>query len=105
MGTSSRIHFLGRCDDVADLLRATDIVAMTSLHESLPNALIEAGAVGVPCVSTDCGSVSEVIIDGQTGFIEQKNDDDAMVERLMTLISNPEPSPSNGAGSKKTCGG
>ena len=90
MGTSSRIHFLGRCDDVADLLRATDIVAMTSLHESLPNALIEAGAAGVPSVSTDCGSVSEVIIDGQTGFIEQKNDDDAMVERLATLISNPD---------------
>ena len=51
---------------------------------------IEAGAAGVPSVSTDCGSVSEVIIDGQTGFIEQKNDDDAMVERLATLISNPD---------------
>jgi len=63
---------------------------MTSLHESLPNAIIEAGAVGVPCVSTDCGSVSELIIDGHTGFIVQKNDDDAMVERLMTLISNPD---------------
>ena len=90
MGMSSRIHFLGRCDEVADLLRATDIAAMTSLHESLPNAIIEAGAVGVPCVSTDCGSVSELIIDGHTGFIVQKNDDDAMVERLMTLISNPD---------------
>ncbi len=89
MGISSRIHFLGRCDDVVDLLMATDIVAMTSLHESLPNAIIEAGAAGVPSVSTDCGSVSELIIDGQTGFIVQKNDDDAMVERLVTLISNP----------------
>jgi glycosyltransferase involved in cell wall biosynthesis len=46
--------------------------------------------VGVPCVITDCGSVSELIIEGQTGFIVQKNDDDAMVERLMTLISNPD---------------
>ena len=48
MGTSSRIHFLGRCDDVADLLRATDIVAMTSLHESLPNALYRGRRSGSP---------------------------------------------------------
>jgi glycosyltransferase involved in cell wall biosynthesis len=90
MGISDSIRFLGRCDEVADLLRATDIVAMTSLHESLPNALIEAGAMGVPCVSTDCGSVAEIILDGLNGFVVRKNDDDGMVESIMSLISNPD---------------
>ena len=47
------VQLIGPCNSMADLLKATDVVVLTSWSEGLPNALIEAGTAGLPGVSTE----------------------------------------------------
>jgi glycosyltransferase involved in cell wall biosynthesis len=59
--------------DAADLFGAADIILSTSENEGMPVALIEAQLAGKPVVATDVGSVSEVILNHETGIITNKN--------------------------------
>ena len=59
--------------DAADLFGASDIILSTSENEGMPVALIEAQLAGKPVVSTDVGSVSEVILNHETGIVTNKN--------------------------------
>jgi glycosyltransferase involved in cell wall biosynthesis len=57
----------------ADLFGAADIILSTSENEGMPVALIEAQLAGKPVVATDVGSVSEVILNHETGIVTNKN--------------------------------
>jgi glycosyltransferase involved in cell wall biosynthesis len=59
--------------DAADLFGAADIIISTSENEGMPVALIEAQLAGKPVVATDVGSVSEVILNHETGIVTNKN--------------------------------
>ena len=59
--------------EAADLFGATDIILSTSENEGMPVALIEAQLAGKPVVATDVGSVSEVILNRETGIVTNKN--------------------------------
>ena len=59
--------------EAADLFGASDIILSTSENEGMPVALIEAQLAGKPVVATDVGSVSEVILNHETGIITNKN--------------------------------
>ena len=90
LGLAGHVRLLGRCDAVPDLLRATDVLVLTSDLEGLPNALIEAGGAGVPCVSTDCGGPRDILIEGRTGYLVPVDDDDAMARRVIELLADPD---------------
>jgi glycosyltransferase involved in cell wall biosynthesis len=59
--------------DAADLFGVADIILSTSENEGMPVALIEAQLAGKPVVATDVGSVSEVILNHETGIVTNKN--------------------------------
>ena len=59
--------------EAADLFGASDIIISTSENEGMPVALIEAQLAGKPVVATDVGSVSEVILNHETGIVTNKN--------------------------------
>jgi glycosyltransferase involved in cell wall biosynthesis len=59
--------------DAADIFGASDIILSTSENEGMPVALIEAQLAGKPVVATDVGSVSEVILNHETGIVTNKN--------------------------------
>jgi glycosyltransferase involved in cell wall biosynthesis len=59
--------------EAADLFGASDIILSTSENEGMPVALIEAQLAGRPVVATDVGSVSEVILNHETGIVTNKN--------------------------------
>ena len=59
--------------EAADLFGAVDIILSTSENEGMPVALIEAQLAGKPVVATDAGSVSEVILNDETGIVTDKN--------------------------------
>lgn len=59
--------------NAADLFGASDIILSTSENEGMPVALIEAQLAGKPVVATDVGSVSEVILNHETGIVANKN--------------------------------
>lgn len=59
--------------DASDLIGASDIILSTSENEGMPVALIEAQLGGKPVVATDVGSVSEVLLNHETGIVTNKN--------------------------------
>lgn len=69
-----RVVFLGNVDRPATVLAAADVIALTSDSEGLPGVLIEAGLVGRPVVATDVGFVSDIVVDGETGYLVPAGD-------------------------------
>ena len=63
------VRFLGWQPELGSLYAAADLVVLTSDNEGMPVTLIEAAMAGVPGVTTDVGSASEVVIDGVTGRV------------------------------------
>jgi glycosyltransferase involved in cell wall biosynthesis len=63
------VTVLGWQSDIERVLSAADIVVLTSDNEGTPLSLIQAGMAGLPVVTTNVGSVSEVVIDGVTGIV------------------------------------
>ena len=72
-----------------DLFGAVDIILSTSENEGMPVALIEAQLAGKPVVATDVGSVSEVIADGETGLVTNKNPQ-TIIAAVNTLIADTQ---------------
>jgi len=65
-----------------------DIALLTSDNEAMPYSLIEAGIQGLPAITTNVGSTSEVVLNGETGFVVDANTD-ALASAILELISNP----------------
>ena len=63
------IHALGWRTDVERILAASDLTILTSDNEGTPVSLIQAGLIGVPAVAANVGSVSDVVVDGQSGYL------------------------------------
>jgi glycosyltransferase involved in cell wall biosynthesis len=63
------VTFLGWQEDIEELLAISDLVLLTSDNEGTPIALIQAGMAGIPSVSTNVGSIAEVVVNNQTGLI------------------------------------
>jgi glycosyltransferase involved in cell wall biosynthesis len=67
------INVLGWQSDIEKVLAASDIIVLTSDNEGTPLSLIQAGMAGLPVVTTNVGSVPEVVVDGMTGIITSLN--------------------------------
>lgn len=80
-----KIKFLGWRTDVYDLMSASDIAALTSDNEGMPITLIEAAFMGLPSVSTDVGSASEVVLSATTGYVTKK-DPAVIAEKIKQLV-------------------
>ena len=63
------VRVLGWQSDIEKVLSAADIVVLTSDNEGTPLSLIQAGMAGLPVVTTNVGSIPEVVLDGVTGII------------------------------------
>jgi len=85
LGIASRVKFLGDRDDVPDLLRAADTVAMTSLSEGMSNTLLEAMATGLPTIATAVGGNPELVVHERTGLVIPSRDDRALRDALVCL--------------------
>jgi N-acetyl-alpha-D-glucosaminyl L-malate synthase BshA len=84
-----RIHFLGKQDDVHDLLPLADLMLMPSQMESFGLAALEAMASSVPAIATSVGGVPELIDDGVNGLLFPVGDVDSMAEAAIDLLQNP----------------
>lgn len=63
------VKVLGWQSDIEKVLSAADIVILTSDNEGTPLSLIQAGMAGLPTVTTNVGSVTEIVLDGHTGIV------------------------------------
>ena len=80
---------LGWINSVEDVLSLTDCMLLTSKNEGMPLSLIQAGMAGIPTISTNVGSVSEVILDNETGFILPYSPE-KFIEKISMLIFDVE---------------
>ena len=90
LGVFSRIQFLGKQDNVNELLPLADLMIMPSEMESFGLAALEAMACGVPAIATNVGGVSELIEDGVTGRLFTVGDIEGMSSGTIELLSNRE---------------
>jgi glycosyltransferase involved in cell wall biosynthesis len=84
------VHFLGHRDDVYDVLRAMDLLLITSDQEGIPMALLEAMALEVPVVSRAVGGIPEVIEDGHSGILLPSGDPDALAQACVLALQNDQ---------------
>lgn len=90
LGLGDRVRLLGARDDVPELLAAFDIFALSSRWEGEPIALLEAMAVGVPCVATAVGGTCEVLAGGEAGVLVPVGDSAALAAAIELLRLDPE---------------
>ncbi len=84
-----RFTFLGAREDVPDLLASFDVFAFPSRFEGLCLAVIEAQAAGVPVVATPVGGIRETVVEGETGWLVEPRDVEALAERISWCLDNP----------------
>jgi glycosyltransferase involved in cell wall biosynthesis len=84
-------HFTlpGACNDPREWHQAFDILLLTSHSEALPVTILEANSCGVPAVATRVGSVPDVVLHGETGFVAPPDDADALTQ-FVTLLAHDE---------------
>jgi len=89
-GLNANFLFLGRRNDVPEILASCDIAVLPSLAEGLPNAVLEYLAAGLPVVASALGGNLEVIEDGVTGFLVPPEDAGALAGALLRLLEDEE---------------
>ena len=89
LGVAPRVRFLGFFDDLPGVLRSADIVALASRADAFGLVLAEAGAFGLPVVSTLVGGIPEVIAQEETGILVPPDDPAALAGALGRLADDP----------------
>lgn len=88
LGLEGRVRVMGFIDPIQPVLGGIDVFVLTSFHEGLPMALMEAMAAGAVPVCTRVGGMEEVITDGVDGILIPSGDADALASALARLTSD-----------------
>ena len=89
-GLARHVRWLGERGDVPGLLAVSDIALLASHEESLPNAVLEAMAAGLPVVATGVGGCAEAVEEGVTGRLVPPHDPDALGRAILALALDRE---------------
>jgi N-acetyl-alpha-D-glucosaminyl L-malate synthase BshA len=88
LGVCNDILFVGKQEQMEDILAIADVFLLTSEYESFGLAALEAMAAGVPVISTNAGGLAEINIHEQTGFLCPVGDVDAMSQYALQLLKD-----------------
>jgi glycosyltransferase involved in cell wall biosynthesis len=103
-GLQSRVRFAGNQRDVVPWLQALDMFALPSYaNEGVPQALLQAMLVGLPCVTTDVGGIGELAVDGTTALVVPPENVPALRGALQRLIAGPELRNALGDAARRHC--
>lgn len=87
-GLDEKVKFLGKQENIEELLSISDLKLLLSEKESFGLVLLEAMACGVPCIGSNVGGIPEVIEDGVTGFICELGDNEDVASKAIELFEN-----------------
>ena len=82
------VTFLGWRKDIGVILSASDIAVLCSDNEGIPLTLIQASQAGLPIVSTDVGSVRDIVVNGITGLLTEVSST-GLIEGVFALLEDP----------------
>eukprot|EP01137_Pigoraptor_chileana_P025539 Opistho-2@7362 len=84
----SDIRFLGKQDQVDEILSITDLFVLPSQYESFGLSALEAMACGVPVISTNAGGLPEINVQGVTGYMSNVGDTDDMAKNAIEVLKD-----------------
>lgn len=90
LGISNQCHFLGNVENVEKYLWQSDVYVHTATYEPLGLVLLEAMAAGLPVVTLDGGGNRDLIINGNNGFLIEKQDPKEFADRILQVYQNKE---------------
>jgi N-acetyl-alpha-D-glucosaminyl L-malate synthase BshA len=88
LGVRKDVRFLGKVENVGDVLRGGDLLLLPSTTESFGLAALEAMACGVPVIASAAGGLPEVVKDGEGGLLAPVGDVAGMTERALRLLQD-----------------
>ena len=86
LGLKADVRFLGKVDNVADVMRGADLFLLPSEVESFGLAALEAMACGAPVIASNTGGLPELVVEGETGFLAPPGDVAAMTDRALSIL-------------------
>ena len=86
--THKSILFVGPQNDVRPFLALSDALVFPSYREGFPNVVLEAGAMGLPCIVTDINGCNEIITHGENGMIIPSKDEKALLQAMTTFVTD-----------------
>lgn len=90
LGIKDNVSFMGFCKDVHEHIKNAEVFVLTSNYEGMSNAMLEALAMGLPTICTDCpiGGARTIIVNHKNGVLIPVNNTDMLVSELIALISD-----------------
>ena len=90
LGIFDEIRFVGKQEQMEDILAIADLFLLPSEYESFGLAALEAMAAGVPVISTNAGGLKEINIEGETGYMANVGEVLTMSRRALDILQNNE---------------
>ena len=99
-----RVLLPGLSDNVSRDVKSARLFVLSSDFEGMPNALLEAMALGLPCISTDCpcGGPAEILENGKNGLLVPVGDEQALTAAMAALLENGDLRAALGGQARKT---
>jgi glycosyltransferase involved in cell wall biosynthesis len=89
-GITSNVVLPGHCENVSDYYRIMDCYVLSSLWEGMPYTILEAMAHGLPVVASDTVGNNELVVDGETGYLVESANPDAIAIAIMKLLRDQQ---------------
>jgi len=89
MGVADRTVFAGMVSDPAPSLSSMDVFCLPSYREGMPISLLEAMAMGLPCIATDIRGCREEVVDGETGYLIPPKQWKPLADKINIMLTDP----------------
>ncbi len=90
-GLAERVRFMGTLDTIHSMIARMDIIALPSLWEGMPNAVLEAMALEKPVIASRLPGMDELLVDGESGILCTPGDAGELAEGLLRLLQADGP--------------
>ena len=90
LGVCDEVRFVGKQEQMEDILAIADLFLLTSEYESFGLAALEAMAAGVPVISTNAGGLMEINVNGETGYTADVGDIESMCLKAVSILKDDD---------------
>ncbi len=92
LGLTEAVRLKGNVPGVGEAIRDAALYVLSSDYEGMPNALMEAMALGLPCISTDCpcGGPAFLIRPGENGILTEPENEEALADAMRYMLAHPK---------------